>query len=93
MIENGFNDIVVLSDGADNDIELSLLDIVEYQGKDYAMLVPLDETADADGVQEAIILRVKNRYDNGEYEFEGIDDVKTLDAVYDLFVDLFGEDA
>ena len=91
MVENGFNDIIQLSDKEGKTIELSLLDILDYHGAEYAMLIPLDEGSD-DAVREAIILRVKARLADGEFEFEGIEDVATLDAVYDEFVSLFGED-
>ena len=71
-------DIVVLTDENGEDVRFDLLDIVDYRGADYAVLLPADEDADM-----FTILRSEPDPDDSEdCLLIGIDDQKTVDAVY-----------
>lgn len=72
------NEIVTLTleDGSEEDFEV--LDVVEYQGGEYVILLPAgDEECD-----EVIIVR---SVDKDEQIFESVDDDETLVAVFELF--------
>lgn len=74
-------DIVVLTDENGADVRFDLLDIVDYRGADYAVLLPADEDADM-----FTILRSEPDPDAPEdCLLIGIDDQKTVDAVYQKF--------
>ena len=73
--------IVYLCDEDDNDIPFRYLDEIEYEGKLYAVLLPLDE----EDAMEVIILEVESDEDSEFDNFNGVDDVEILTAVYDLF--------
>ena len=52
------------------DVELKLLDIINVNGTDYALLLPADEEADEEA--EVVLMRLIKEGD--EYLFETIDD-------------------
>ena len=49
---------VVLNDEDGNEVEFELLDLVEYNGEEYVVMLPCDETAD-DGM--VVILKLEQK--------------------------------
>ena len=56
-------------------------DVIEYEGTDYAVLIPDDEEADS-----VIILRIEVD-ENGNESLDTEQDEKILDAVFAMFVE------
>lgn len=77
-------DIIILTDDEGNELECEYLDTINYQGKDYVVLYPLDQDADAEegGV---VIMEVVSIDDENE-EYLPVDDEDLLDAVFDEFM-------
>lgn len=75
-----FDNILSLTDEDGNELEYEVIDAIEYEGAEYAVLLPLEEGDDA----EVIILAVEDDADGME-NFYSVDDVKTLEAVYEVF--------
>ena len=74
-------DIIVLTDENGADVRFELLDIVPYSSADYAVLLPAGEDAEM-----FTILRSEPDADNPEdCLLFGIDDQKTVDAVFRVF--------
>ncbi len=71
---------ILLTDEDDNEIEFDVMDKFPYKGMNYYILLPVDY--DADDV-EFVILREDTV--DGETALMGIDDVETLDAVFDEY--------
>ena len=85
MSEELGSDLVVISDEDGNDIELELLDALEYEGETYMAFIP----AEVDDEQEEVdffILRVEED-DEGEELLVTIDDEKKLEKIYTLFME------
>ena len=74
--------IITLTDQYGESVRFELLDIVEYEDKEFAVLYPADGGDD----EPVHILRITSEnLDLDEMEFEGLDDEDLINAVFDLF--------
>ena len=72
--------IVTLIDEEGAELRFEILDVIEYEGAEYAVLLPDDEEADS-----VIILKV-NVDEEGNESLDTEADEKILDAVFEIFV-------
>ena len=77
-----FDGTVVLADEEGNEISFTFLDLLEYEGESYVLLLPTQE----DLANEVVILRVTE--ENGAEFYEAVDDLETIEAVFALFQQL-----
>ena len=78
---------IYLTDEEGRESPFDLLDIIPYEGDDYAVFYPADESEeDDDEDTEVVILKVIHHEDDS-VEFEGTDDEKVLDAVFNVFME------
>lgn len=74
--------IITLTDRYGESVRFELLDIVEYEDQEFAVLYPADGGDD----EPVHILRITSEnLDLDEMEFEGLDDEDLINAVFDLF--------
>ena len=73
--------IITLTDESGAEVRFALLDVIEYDGGDYAVLYPADEEAD----MFTILLAEPDPAEPEDYFFSGIEEQETIDAVFDLF--------
>ena len=74
--------IITLTDQYGESVRFELLDIVEYEDQEFAVLYPADGGDD----EPVHILRITSEnLDLDEMEFEGLDDEDLINAVVDLF--------
>ena len=71
--------ILTLTDENGQDIDFEYLDCIEWNGKEYLILMPVDEPA-----TEIVILEIEPVDEENE-NYLAVTDEKTLDAVYDIF--------
>ena len=81
------DNIVVLNDENGNEVEFEFLDLMEYNGSEYVILLPRD-----DGDGEVVILKVLAGESGEEESYVSVDDAETLDAVFQLFKEKFKDD-
>ena len=81
MIQLDDDSIVTLTDDEGNDIDFLLLDVVEYNGGDYLILLPLSEEEDE---EDNVLILKAEQTEEGE-TYTGIEDEALLNAVFDLF--------
>ena len=75
--------IITLTDEKGQDTEFEYLDCIEYEGKEYLVLLPAeDESA------EIIILEIEPVDEENE-NYLAVEDLETLDAVYGIFKERF----
>lgn len=84
MIQLDDDSIITLTDDDGNDVDFLLLDVVEYNGGDYIVLLPLDEEDDQEEEDNVLILKAEKTED-GEESFVGIEDEDVVNAVFELF--------
>ena len=74
--------IITLTDQYGESVRFELLDIVEYEDQEFAVLYPADGGDD----EPVHILRITSEnLALDEMEFEGLDDEDLINAVFDLF--------
>lgn len=71
--------LITLTDDEGNEVEFEFLDVVEYDGDEYIVLIENDEDAD-----EVVILKI-NALDEENEEYVSIDDEEILQTVFDMF--------
>ena len=75
--------ILTLVDENGQDVDFEYLDCIEYQGKEYLVLVPAEEEA-----FEIVILEVQPVDEENE-NYLAVNDEATLEAVYAIFKERF----
>ncbi len=71
--------LITLEDEEGNEIEFEFLDVIEYEGEEFIVLIENDEDAD-----EVVILKI-NASDDETDEYVSIDDEELLDKIFDIF--------
>ena len=75
--------IITLTDEKGQDTEFEYLDCIEYEGKEYLVLIPAVEDAD-----EIVILEIQPVDEENE-NYISVEDEATLNAVYAIFKERF----
>ena len=77
--EEELSNILTLTDEAGNDVDFEYLDSVDYEGKEYIVLLP------ADAVETEIIILEVEPVDEENENYLSVDNEATLNAVYGIF--------
>ena len=83
LMEEELDDVLILVDEEDQEHPFQMIDMVEVDGSQYAVLVPLEEGSDED---EAIILKIVLD-ENGEEVLYDIEDDDEWEKVVDIWND------
>lgn len=87
-MSNELDNIVVLNDEYGNEVNFEFLDLIEYEGNEYVVLLPADESDEA---SEDVILQVEDL--SGEEEsYVSVEDENTLMAVFKIFKDKYKDE-
>ena len=73
------NSILTLTDEAGNEIKFDYLDVIEYRGKEYIYLLPVESEK-----AEIVIMEIEPVDEDNE-NYLPIEDEKTMLKAYDLF--------
>ena len=80
------NNIVVLNDENGNEIEFEFVDMIEYQNKEYVVLLPVGDDEE-DG--EVVILQAEP---GDEDAYISVEDDAVLEAVFEIFKEKFKDE-
>lgn len=86
MIQEYEPEIITLEDNEGNEVEFELLDVVEYQGEEYIVLIENNEEA-----QDVVILKIESVDDETE-NYVGIDDEELLSNVFETFKEKYKDE-
>ena len=75
--------ILTLTDDKGNDVDFEYLDCIEYNGKEYLVLMPMEEDA-----VEIVILEIEPVDEENE-NYLAVEDETVLQAVYEIFKDRY----
>lgn len=79
-MDENLSNIITLNDENGDEVRFEFLDLVEYEGEKYVVLLP------EDGDGEVVILRLDDTdLDSEEDTFLGVEDEETLQAVFGIF--------
>ena len=76
-------EILSLTDESGNETQFEYLDCIEYEGKEYLVLLPAEDEA-----AEIVILEIEPVDEENE-NYLAVEDQATLDAVYGIFKERF----
>ncbi len=79
--------IIILNDEAGNEVEFEFLDLIEYNGEEYVILLPAGD----DDTGEVVILKVDGEGSDGE-SYSSVDDDGILMAVFNIFKEKFKDE-
>ena len=77
------DNIVVLNDEDGNEVEFEFLDLIEYEGEEYVVLLPVEEETEEPG--EVVILKLEDTESEEEESYVSVDDEKVLNKVFEIF--------
>ena len=77
------DNIVVLNDEDGNEVAFEFLDIIQYDGEDYVVLLPTEE--DGEGADEVVILKLEDSEDENEESYVSVEDEDILNNVFEIF--------
>ena len=86
--------IVTLKDELGNDVNFEFLDLIEYEGENYVILLPAEVTDDEES-DEVVILKEDKESDaaeDGEESYISVDDEDTLNKVFEIFKEKFKDE-
>lgn len=84
------DNIIILNDEEGNEVEFEFLDLIDYEGEEYVVLLPVEETEDAG---EVVILQVEDtEADSEEESYISVEDEDTLNKVFEIFKDKFKDE-
>ena len=87
------DNVVVLNDEEGNEVKFEFLDLIEYEGEEYVILLPMDETGEEeDGSGEVVILKVEDTDSEEEESYVSVDDENVLNEVFELFKEKFKDE-
>ena len=81
MWELDEDSFITLTDEKGNEVDFLLLDVMNYEGADYMVLMPL---SDEDGEEEELFFLRAERTDEGEI-YSSVEDEELLQAIADAY--------
>ena len=79
ILQEEESNILTLTDETGADVDFEYLDCIEYEGKEYLVLMPAEELS-----TEIVILEVEPVDEENE-NYLAVDSEETLDAVFQIF--------
>lgn len=87
VLNEEMDNIITLTNKSGNDVRFEFLDLIEYKGEEYVVLLPMEGSEDESG--EVVILRIADCSDSDEEEYCSVDDEIILNAVFNIFKEKF----
>lgn len=83
------DNIIILNDEEGNETEFEFLDLIEFDGEEYVVLLPVEESDDAG---EVVILKLEDTASEDEESYVSVDDEEVLNKVFEIFKEKFKDD-
>ncbi len=85
------DNILVLNDEEGNEVEFEFLDLIEYEGEEYVVLLPVEEE-DSEEAGEVVILKLEDTESEDEESYVSVEDEEVLNKVFEIFKDKFEDE-
>ena len=98
------DNIIILNDENGEEVRFEFLDLIEYEGERYVVLLPVEEHHHAEGEDgdaeddagEVVILKVEHLNlddpNDEEESYSSVDDEATLNKIFEIFKEKFKEE-
>ena len=91
-VNEELDNVIVLNDEDGNEVNFEFLDLIELEGEEYVVLLPMSEEGEEDE-GEVVILKVEDTDDDSEEEsYVSVYDEATLNRVFEIFKDKFKDE-
>ena len=84
------DNIIILNDEEGNEVQFEFLDLIEYDGEEYVILLPVEEEV-SEEPGEVVILKLENTSDEEE-SYVSVDDEEILNNVFEIFKEKFKDE-
>jgi len=92
-IPEDMDNIIELTDEDGNVVPFELLDIIEYEDGQYAVLAPADDEDAECETEDIVILKAESGAEDDEYTtYVSVEDEDVEEAVFELFREKYAED-
>ena len=85
------SNIIVLNDENGDEIRFEFLDLIEYDGDEYVVLLPVIEEGEEDS-GEVVILKLEESENEDEESYVSVDDEEILNTVFQMFKEKFKDE-
>ena len=83
------DNILTLNDEDGNEVEFEFLDLIEYDGEEYVILLPVEDEEEAEEPGEVVILKLEDTENEDEESYVSVEDEDILNAVFEKFKEKF----
>ena len=88
--EEELDNIIVLNDENGEEVPFEFLDLIELEGEEYVVLLPIEE--DEEDAGEVVILKVEDTDSEEEESYVSVDDEEVLNKVFEMFKEKFKDE-
>lgn len=85
------DNIVILNDEEGNEVKFEFLDLIDFEGEQYVVLLPTEEVDNQDA-GEVVILKLEDTESEEEEAYVSVDDEETLNSVFEIFKEKFKDE-
>ena len=90
-MDEELDNIIVLNDEDGKETNFEFLDLIEYEGEEYVVLLPVLEEGEEDN-GEVVILKVEDTESEEEESYVSVDDEEVLTIVFEMFKEKFKDE-
>ena len=91
-LNEDLDNVIVLNDEEGNEANFEFLDLIEFEGEEYVVLLPMSDEGEEDE-GEVVILKVEDTDDNSEEEsYVSVEDENTLNEIFKIFKEKFKDE-
>ncbi len=84
------DNIIILNDENGEEVPFEFLDLIELDGEEYVVLLPVEE--DEEGAEEVVILKLEDSEDEDQESYVSVDDEEVLNTVFEMFKEKFKDE-
>ncbi len=84
------DNIIILNDENGEDVPFEFLDLIELDGEEYVVLLPVEE--DEEEAEEVVILKLEDSEDEETESYVSVDDEDVLNTVFEMFKEKFKDE-
>lgn len=88
--EEELDNIIVLNDENGEEVPFEFLDLIELEGEEYVVLLPVEE--DEEDAGEVVILKVEDTDSEEEESYVSVEDEEILNKVFEMFKEKFKDE-
>ena len=89
-LDEELDNIIILNDEDGNEVQFEFLDLIELDGEEYVVLLPVEDDEEEDG--EVVILKVEDTDSEDEESYVSVDDQEILNKVFEIFKEKFKDE-